>query len=178
MDRLFAWLTDLFKGMRPWLVVLPWERAVRIRLGKHTTLLGSGWHLRIPFLDEVRTVNNRLRLASFPSLTVTSKDGKTITASGLIGFRIQDPLRAMLALQQPEATLGGLVMGEIARYLSERMLAEASAQGAAEVALKALDGQAPGIAIEFVRLVDFASVKTFRLLHEQWRPSTNTDAAL
>lgn len=178
MNQFIEWLTGVFKGVRCWFIVLPWEQSVRIRMGKAVTLFGPGWHLRIPLLDDVRTFNNRLRLTSFPSLTVMSKDGKTITASGLIGFRIANPLKAMLALQQPEATCGGLAMGQIARYISERTYAEASYEGAAASAVAALQGQAPGIAIEFVRLVDFASVKTFRLLQDQWRPGTTTDAAL
>lgn len=178
MNQFIQWLADTFRGARFWFVVLPWERAVRVRLGKHARLYEAGWHWRVPFIDDLRTFNNRLRLTSFPSLTVTSKDGKTVTAAGLVGFRITDPLRALMVLQQPEATAAGLAMGEIAKYLSEKPYAECSASEAASAAAGAIANEMPGITVDFVRLVDYASIRTFRLLQEQWRPGTNTDAAL
>jgi regulator of protease activity HflC (stomatin/prohibitin superfamily) len=178
VNAFLQWIADACRSAKWWAVVLPWEQAVRVRAGKHTKLLSPGWHWRIPFVDEVRTFNNRLRLASFPSLTVTSKDGKTITAAGLIGFRISDPLTAMLALSQPEATCGGLAMGHVARYLSERSFEAVSAEEVGVSAAQAIEEQAPGCSVEFVRLVDFACVRTFRLLQDQWRPGTDRDASL
>lgn len=178
MNQLFQWLVDTLKGVQFWFVVLPWERSVRVRLGRHVRVYEPGWHWRIPFIDQVRTFNNRLRVAAFPTLTVTTLDGKTITVAGLVGFRITDPLKAMLALQQPEETCAALAMGYLAELLSASRMDSTDAGRLAAAAVAHLDGNAPGITVDFVRLVDFAIVRTFRLLNDQWRPTTNRDANL
>lgn len=175
MDQLFRWLAELFQGARFWLIVLPWERAVRIRLGKRTALLGPGCHLRLPFLDDVRIVNNRLRIAQVPCSTVSTKDGKTITLAATLGFRITDPLVAMLTLMQPEVSSAAFAQSVIAGFLLERRLEEVKLPELEAHALAAIAHFAPGMRVEFLRVVDFAVVKTFRLMQEGWRPSTDHD---
>lgn len=176
MNQFFEWISGALRAAKWWAVVMPWERAVRVRAGKHTRVWEPGWHWRIPFLDEVRTFNNRLRISTFPSLTITSKDGRTVTAAGLVGFRIVDPLRVILALQQPEHTCGALVMAFASEYLGTRAFAEVTAAEFETAALAALTHRVPGCQFEFVRLTDFAAVRTYRLLQEQWRPNTQTQA--
>jgi regulator of protease activity HflC (stomatin/prohibitin superfamily) len=172
------WIADFFKGVRCWVIVAPWEQAVRVRAGRWTRVLEAGVHPRIPVLDDVRVFNNRLRIASFPALTVTTKDGKTVTAAGLIGFRIVDPLRAMLAMREPETTCSGLAMGHAANYIAARRFDDIAVSDLEASTVAALPGQAPGCAFDFVKFVDFAAVKTFRLLQEQWRPGTSQDESL
>jgi hypothetical protein len=47
-------IIEALKGLLVWWVtVAPWERALRVRLGKRVTLLGPGVHLRIPVADRV-----------------------------------------------------------------------------------------------------------------------------
>ena len=38
-----------------WVVVPPWQRALRLRLGTHQTELGAGIHLKIPYIHQVTT---------------------------------------------------------------------------------------------------------------------------
>jgi len=178
VNQLLQWLVDTLKGARCWFVVLPWERSVRVRFGKHVRVYGPGWHWRIPLLDHVRTFNNRLRVAQFPSLTVTTLDGRTVTAAGLIGFRITDPLKAMLALQEPEYTCAALAMGQLASVLSRLRFDSVAVGDLESAALAHLEDSAPGITVDFVRLVDYAAVRTYRLLQDQWRPSTQKDDKL
>ena len=47
-----------------------------------------------------------------------------------------------------------------------------------EHALKTLSDFAAtrGLRVEFFRLVDFARIRAFRFLNDQWRPSTQLDA--
>lgn len=68
--------------------------------------------------------------------------------------------------------------GHIAEVLSTRRFDETTVADMARAAVRHLDGNAPGITVEFVKLVDFAAVRTFRLLQDQWRPSTEKDAGL
>lgn len=175
MSELFQWLANLLKGARFWAIVQPWEKAVRVRAGKHTAVWPAGLHLRIPYLDEVTIVNNRLRIAPVPCQTLSTRDGKAVTVAALIGFRITDPLSAMLALQAPEMSCAAFVQTAIAKHVVERTVAEINIGELERAVLAALVGfGGGGLNFDFVSVVDYAVVKTFRLLQEQWRPQTPT----
>ncbi len=171
MNQFFQWLSDLFRGVKFWAVVLPWERAVRVRLGRWVAMWEPGPHWRIPFLDEVRVVNTRMRIASVPCVTVTTMDGKTVTAAGYVAFRLSDPYKVLLTIQHPEDAAGALAA--FADYIVSRRVMALSTRQMEEGALAILRKTAlAGFEFDFVKVVDFEVVRTFRLLQEQWRPST------
>lgn len=173
MNQFFEWISNVLRGARFWIVVLPWERCVRVRFGRWTKVLGSGTHPRIPFFDEIRLVNNRLRIAPVPFATVSTKDGKTVSLAASIGFRIVDPLAAFLRFETPEVAVAVFVQSALARYVAGRKMDEIEIEAMTSSANEAVRAFAPGIEFEFVQVVDFAAARTFRLLQEQWRPGTS-----
>lgn len=176
MNGILQWLTNLIQQVKPIIVVNPWERGIRVRLGKHTKLLSPGWHLRIPVVDSVTMFNNRLRIASFPGQTITTVDGRTVSIAGNVGFRIEDPLAAMMSLQQPEYSCAALVQTTAATYIAALPFEELVKGDLEEMAKTDLEKVACGLAIEYVSITDFAPVnRTFRILGDEWRPSTKPD---
>lgn len=175
MNSLFEWLSRLFQGVKAWVVVQPWEKCVRVRLGKQSILFGPGVHLRIPWIDEVYIVNTRLRISSVPAQTITTSDGKTVTVSGIVGFRISEPLVAMLSLQQPESSCAALTLTALSEAIIGSKLELLSPTSIESFALKRLEQMMYGVTFDFVRVVDFAVVRTYRILNEQWRPQTGND---
>jgi len=179
VNQLLEALAALFRGSLPWVVVLAWERAVRVRLGKHVRMLEPGIHWRIPYVDEVRALNTRLRVTSFPCSTVSTRDGHAVTVAGNIGFRIADPLVALLAMSDPDVVLQAFGQSVVAEIISRAPKADQlTVSDVEERALASIEEFAAtrGLHVEFFRLVDFAMVRAFRLLQEQWRPSSRTDA--
>lgn len=174
MTEVLQWLMGLVRGARCWVVVQPWERAVRVRLGKHPRLLEPGLHPRIPYADEVTVVNTRLRVAAVATQTVTTRDGKALTIGGNVGFRIAQPLEALNALQSPESTVAALAQREASTFISQREWADLAGPLVERAVLDALRAFAvgKGITFDFVSCVDFAVVRTYRLLQEEWRPGT------
>jgi regulator of protease activity HflC (stomatin/prohibitin superfamily) len=172
VNELVKWLTDLVRSARCWQVVQPWERGVRVRGGKQTTLWGPGIHFRIPLLDMVRVVNTRLRIAAVPCQTVSTSDRIAVTCAALVAFRIVDPLAAMLRLHNPESCAAAFVQSAIAAHVGRHSLAALTAAGIEEAALDAVRKLGDGFVFETVSLVDFAAVRTLRLLQENWRPHT------
>jgi regulator of protease activity HflC (stomatin/prohibitin superfamily) len=179
MNQLFSWLADLFKGARPYVIVLAWQRGVRVRLGKRTTVLEPGFHWRIPFLDEVRVLNNRFRVEAFPCVTISTRDGKAVTIAGNVAFRVVDPMAALLAMSQPEMVLSALAQSVMAQLVASAESAAAldarSLQDAALVELREF-ARDKGIEVVFCRLVDFVVVRAFRILDEVWRPRSQEDS--
>jgi regulator of protease activity HflC (stomatin/prohibitin superfamily) len=159
-------------------IVLAWERGVLVRLGRNARILEPGFHWRIPYLDEVRTLNNRFRIACFPCATISTRDGKVMTCAGNVGFRIADPRAALLALSQPDDILAAMAQSAIAELVAERTAQDLTAAYIEARALASLRdfGAARGLEVEFVRLVDFAAVRAIRLLQGQWRPRSHEDA--
>jgi len=56
MSELLQWLANLVKGARFWAIIMPWEKAVRVRLGRHAAIWSPGFHLRSEFAAVHHTV--------------------------------------------------------------------------------------------------------------------------
>ncbi len=165
------WLRSIFLGMKFWFTVMPWEKGVRVRLGKNTALKEPGVHLRIPWADEVVIVNTRLRVTASSSMTVTSSDGKAVTTAVLVGFRIVAPLDAMMAFKDPEVTCMAIVQTAVTKYVARHGAAEIKMDALEAEALKHLEQFSKGIEFAFVQVTEFAIVRTYRILQDSWKPA-------
>lgn len=178
MNQFFEWIARLLRDARPWVVILAWERAVRTRLGKNTAVLEPGVHLRIPFVDEIRRINTRSRVVPFQSVTVETRDRRVLVVAGSIGFRVEDPLMAWLKLADIDDVLAAYGQGEVARIVSEATFDEVTAERMTTAATGAIDAYARerGLVIEFVRLVEFATMRAHRfIMGNDYRPRTDRD---
>lgn len=100
-----------------WTVIEPWEQAVRVRFGKHLALLGPGVRFKIPFFDHVYIQNVRRRVASVGLQTLTTRDAKSITIDGSLGYRIGDVMQLHTTLHDAEYSIKQEVTGLIADYV-------------------------------------------------------------
>jgi regulator of protease activity HflC (stomatin/prohibitin superfamily) len=169
MPQFFEWISRIFGSWKFWIVVPPWDQGVRVRLGKNATRLGPGFHLRVPFVDDVTLVNTRLRIHSTPQVTL--QNGSATTAKvicALVGYRIDDPLLAMQRFEKPSIAVIGLAQAKIVAGMSDE-----------ENLLSLRDEFAEsGIAVEFVRYTDNVAVRTFRLLQTSWGISEDSYPAM
>lgn len=105
-----SWISTALQGMsRPfrwWVVVAEWEQGVRVRWGRNTKLLLPGIHLRVPFLDRVFVQSVRIRTISANNQTVSTLDGKSITYSIGVRFRILN----VKAMYESHADVAGTMM--------------------------------------------------------------------
>jgi len=179
MNNALAQLTQIFKGAFQWWVLLtPWEQALRVRRGKNVTELNAGLHLRIPLIDRLFIQSVRLRMTDTPIQTVTTKDGSTITLKAQLGYRI-DSLRLLYdTLHDAEGTIMNLVQMEIANHICVNMVVDLTPmQIVMAVQGSLIDRLAAfGLGDICVSITDFAIVKTYRLITQDiW---TNSGAAL
>jgi regulator of protease activity HflC (stomatin/prohibitin superfamily) len=146
-------------------VVLPWERAIRVRLGNRVKIWEPGWHIRFPFVDEIQVLNTRLRIADSGAQTLTTSDGYTLTISLTIGFSIVDPERAMLRMHHPERACGCLANSVISELVVSTARAALHPSAIEAHVLEKLRTE-EGYEFEFVRVTDFAFTRTYRLLND------------
>jgi len=144
---------------KPWVVVAPWERGVRVRLGKVAVQLDPGFHLRIPVLDRVLLVNTRLRVTTTAQVTIAgSSPAKVRVRMANIGFLIVSPLDAIAHYNNPQSAVTAYAQAEMSAGL---------AADEVMVAIKAkLSGS--GIEIEFLRYQDDVEIRAYRLLQGTW----------
>lgn len=178
MNQLFDWLISIINEFKFWIIVQPWERAVRTRRGLDPVVIEEGMHFRAPLLDQVQILNNRLRTYSFPSHTIETKDRKAVTCAGVVGFRIADPLEAHMTMMEPETVVSALALRCVADFINSRIYDEIAVAEMNEHIATELAAETRGLTIEFVAITEFGAFRTIRLLQENWRPSTGIDKLL
>jgi len=165
VTEFFNWLMSCIREFKFLAIVLPWERAIRVRLGNRVAIWEPGWHIRLPFIDDVQVMNSRLRMADTNAQTLTTSDGHAITVGVTIGFSITDPVRAMLRMHHPEASCSCLASSVVAELVSSTARAALRPSDIEEHVLAKLRAEA-GYEFEFARVTDFAFARTFRLLND------------
>lgn len=164
MNTLLEYLSRVFSQWKFWVVVPAWDIGMRIRFGKSIKALRAGIHFRIPILDDVTLVNTRQRVTSTPCVTLRgTRPGYALVKSASIGYRIVDPVRAVMRYSAMDSTIICLTQSELALHSDVTHI---------EVRLREEMG-ANGVAIDFVRLVEDVEVRTIRMLNDTWRPSSS-----
>lgn len=163
-------LAGIFQGLKNalqwWVVVAPWESAIRVRRGKSIRVLEAGMHLRIPLVDRFFVQSTRLRICDLPIQTLTTRDSATITLKGQLAYRIFDIGLLYDTLHAAEGTLQNAAQAEIA---TDVVNSDRKACGPNEIAHRVtatLTGKlaAYGINETQVTITDYAQVKTYRLI--------------
>lgn len=175
LQQILNSLTGLFRW---WIVVAPWEQAVRVRLGKHVKVLGAGIFWRIPGLDVVYRQSVRRRFSSIPTQTVTTRDGKAVTVSGALAYYIADIGTLYNTLHHAEDTIQTDAAALVARFVRDCDLADCT-PGAVEASVNAaLDLVRYGIGGAEFAVTDFVAVKTYRLMMGSPKDYSNGEGSL
>lgn len=115
---MFADLIEWFKGVwddfKPIYFIKEYELGVRLRGGKWKHNLLPGMHLRWPFYDDILTHYAKDDTILLPSQKVTTKDGKSITARGIILYYIDDIKLFLTEVNHAQQAIADMAMGMIA----------------------------------------------------------------
>ena len=178
ITKVFSIFTKLLQW---WVVIAPWEQAVRVRLGKHVKLLGKGVHFRIPFIDRIFIQTTRRRLVHVDTQTLTTKDNKHVTISGSLGYSIDDLLMVYETLHQPQDTIIQEVMSYVSEYIVTHDLVDCAPSAIQEHVNSIIDIKKYGLVSYGFVVIDFAVVMTVRLMNHEpnrWEQSSfNTDSS-
>lgn len=167
MTEFFTWIMNFVREFKFLIIVLPWEAVIRVRLGKHIALLPPGWHVRLPFIDTVQSLNTRLRVAATGGQTLTTRDGHALTVALSVGFHIHDPFGAMMRMHHPETTCASLAASYVSAIVCAANRADLTPTQI-ENAVHGMLATEAGYTFEFVRVTDFAYARTYRLLNDNF----------
>lgn len=168
-------LTAMWRPFQWWVVVAPWERALRVRLGKTAIVLQPGPHFRIPFLDRVYLKSVRLRIISEDGQTMTTRDGKVVTLNIAVQYAIEDIALLYHSVANPETTLLQLAQASVAECVAETPSTNLTARLVEERISSALPNGQWGLGQVRVFVTTFAFVKTYRLLMNSYRTTSGAD---
>lgn len=89
-------LSFVFLGFR---IVNEYERGVVFRLGKYAGLKTGGLQWIVPFLDRIVIVDMRVVARDVPPQDVITRDNVSIKVNAVIYFRVMDPDRAIMQVE-------------------------------------------------------------------------------
>ena len=163
-----AWLQNLMtnfgEAFRWFYILQPWEQALRVRCGKHIRLHEGGLHFKVPYIDYIFKQNTRLRISDVPAQTITTLDGRTITLSGALQYRVADITPLFMKLHMAENTIAQECQAILTEYIAWNDFSHCSPKDVMAHVQKSVDLERYGLAdVRFI-LKDFAVVKTYRFI--------------
>jgi regulator of protease activity HflC (stomatin/prohibitin superfamily) len=129
----------LFTGFLPFIVLglliaysirvlREYERGVVFMLGRFWKVKGPGLVLVIPFIQQMVRMDLRTRVLDVPPQDVISKDNVSVRVNAVIYFRVIDPERAVIQVEQYEAATSQLAQttlrSVVGQHDLDQMLAE------------------------------------------------------
>jgi hypothetical protein len=177
-------IIQLIRQMFTWFVIVtPWERGVRVRMGRHMKEMMPGIHLRIPFIDRFYRQSIRRRSVLIPAMTLTTSDGKTLTVGAFFWYEIQNVIALYDTLHDAHDTIESEVSGLMSRYIIAHTHEQCRAEQLSEFVLENLDLGKYGIGGFDFAISNHAEHKTYRLITgepRQWSGAErlNTSQAL
>jgi len=93
---LFAVVVLLFSAVK---ILRQYERAVVFTLGKFQNVRGPGLVLLVPFVQEMVRVDLRIQVIEIPTQDVISRDNVSMKVDAVLYFKVSDPERAIIQVQ-------------------------------------------------------------------------------
>ena len=164
LDQIGRIISAFFRLFRWWIVIMPWELALRIRFGNKICDLGPGIHWAIPYVHAIFKQSVRFRVTGLPMQTLTTLDGHTITLAATVSYCVSDLRKLYDTLHNAEDTIRNLAENVIAQYVVTHALIDCDPEKIAAQATALIDLSKYGLGCQGIRLSDYARVKTYRII--------------
>jgi len=102
--------------------IQPYERGLHLRGGQFLAVDDPGWHWQIPFVDTVILVKVNERLGYVERITAVTADNLSMVVSLQYTYRVTDPAKFALEVDDPERILFELVQGKLRDVANEQTL--------------------------------------------------------
>jgi regulator of protease activity HflC (stomatin/prohibitin superfamily) len=104
--------------------IRPYERGLHLRGGRFIAVDEPGWHIRIPGVDTVIGITITERPGAVEQLAAMTSDDVTMDVSVLYTYRVTDPRRYALEVQEPDTIVFGFVQGKLRDVINARSMDE------------------------------------------------------
>jgi regulator of protease activity HflC (stomatin/prohibitin superfamily) len=144
-------------------ILRQYERAVVFTLGKFQSVKGPGLVLLVPFVQQMVRVDLRIQVIEIPTQDVISRDNISMKVDAVLYYRVVDPERAVIQVQDYSPATNMLaqttlraVLGqhELDEMLSERKKLSTDVQDILDVQTETWGIKVSNIEIRTVELTD------------------------
>jgi regulator of protease activity HflC (stomatin/prohibitin superfamily) len=111
-------------------ILREYERGVIFQLGRMWKVKGPGLILVIPFIQQIVRVDLRIRVFTVPPQDVISRDNVSVRVSAVLYFRVMDPEKAIIRVEQFEEATNQLAQTTLRSVLGQHDLDEMLAERA------------------------------------------------
>src|SRR4051794_18162882 len=110
-------------------IIKQYERAVVFSLGKvKDEARGPGVIFVVPFVQRIRRVSLRIVTMPIQSQGIITKDNVSIDVSAVAYYRVEDPIRSVIAIENIEAAIGQIAQttlrAVVGRHTLDELLSE------------------------------------------------------
>jgi regulator of protease activity HflC (stomatin/prohibitin superfamily) len=105
-----------------------YERAVIFTLGRFWKVKGPGLIIVIPFIQQIVKVELRTVVMDIPPQDVISRDNVSVHVSAVVYFRVIDPARAVIQVEDYQAAVSQLAQTTLRSVLGQHELDEMLAE--------------------------------------------------
>lgn len=166
-DKLIDILSIIWKDIWIFCIVRENEEGIRLRYGKLNKTVLPGIVFKIPFIDEVIIKYTKDDTILLPSQKLTTKDGKTITITGMVLYKVDNITEYILAVNLPQQSISDVAMGALTETIIERTYAEVleSIEKLGNEVSKRVRRECKkwGVVIEYVKITDITVSKSLNL---------------
>lgn len=114
----------VFVGLFSIRIIPQYEKGVRFRLGKYKDNLDAGLNFVIPIIDEVENVDLRQQTFELRPQHVMTKDQVNLKIDGAIFFKITEPEKTILNVQDLQEQLEIKATAELKEIISNKTMSE------------------------------------------------------
>jgi len=109
-------------------VLREYERAVVFTLGRFTAIKGPGIIFIVPFVQQIVRIELRTVVMDIPAQDVISRDNVSVRVSAVVYFRVIDPSRAVIQVENYYAAVSQLAQTTLRSVLGQHELDEMLAE--------------------------------------------------
>ena len=113
-DRIFDFLETAWEWFIPWVIIDAYEEGIILQLGKFRRVVKPGIRLMCPFgIDQCKYETIVRQTSYLDPQSLTSKDGKPVTISGILVYVIDNIKKYLLDIDDAETDLQNMCYGVI-----------------------------------------------------------------
>jgi regulator of protease activity HflC (stomatin/prohibitin superfamily) len=101
-----------------------YERGVVFRLGRYNSVCGPGLYWIIPIIEWQRMLDLRTKTVSVEQQETITKDSVTIKVDAVLWYRIVDPMKAIIAVQNYNAAVYQVALTTLRNIIGQHQLDE------------------------------------------------------
>ncbi len=166
IDFLISWGEKLF----PFFTIDQYQEAVLLRNGKFKKLCTAGLHMKVPFIDTYLAYHITITTINLPSQSLITKDKRDIVVKGMVKYKVSDVKTYLLEVFDANDAISDVTEGVIKQIVMSKTLDECTDSEIDNLITKKTRSEIKkfGVDIIQVTLTDIASIRTIRLMQDNY----------